>query len=196
MHTTRIIGALLAFTCLAGCASKRGSVSLGSWQTDLQKYVNGSANGDMNALRYTQVTPERPGFRVFSNDRAEDSNDIAGVLVGATQYGGRLWYLYLVGEMRKEVLDDIRAVAVSQSALRYQWREGPHDPAALARYRAHLDQSWREAHPGRAEPPRGALAFPSAQDAFEYVARGDMVTLREQTSGAEWNVDLEIDEQE
>ncbi len=173
-----------------GCASTRESVSLKKWQGDLQKYVTNSGNGDMNSLRGTQVTPDRPGFRVFSNDRADDADDIAGVLVGATEYDGRLWYLYLVGEIEKENVQDIRAAAVSQQALKYEWREGPRDPTALATYLAHLDTAWREAHPDHTQPPRGALNFPAAIDKFEWVARGDMVTVRETVSGAEWNVDL------
>src|SRR5262245_6749839 len=180
MRTSRFIPALImlvASACvgLAGCASTRESVSMRKWQGDLQKYVNTSANGDMNALRSTQVTPERPGFRVFSNDRAEDSDDIAGVLIGATEYGGRPGSLYLVGEMEHQQVKNIHAAAVSQHALKYEWREGPNDPAALATYSARLQQTWREAHPDHAEPPRGALAFPSSADAFEYIARGDMI---------------------
>ena len=184
------VSIMLAAVTLAGCASNRESVSVRAWQGDLQKYVTETGNGDMNVLRTTQAAPNRPGFRVFSNDRSEDSNDIAGVLVGAVQYDNRLWYLFLVGEMAKEHLQDIHAAAVSEHALKYEWREGPHDPAALATYRAHLEQTWREAHPEHTQPPRGALAFPSSADAFEYVARGDMITIREKTSGAEWNVDL------
>jgi hypothetical protein len=198
MHSLRLAIApfvLVVIMLAGGCASSRESVSLRKWQGDLQKYVNQAGNGDMSALRSTQVTPDRPGFRVFSNDRAEDSNDIAGVLIGATEYDGRLWYLYLVGEMKKEVLQGIHAVAVSQQALRYEWREGPRDPAALAAYRAHLDTLWREAHPDHAQPPRGTIAFPSSADAFEYIARGDMITIREKNSGAEWNVDLDTTDQ-
>jgi hypothetical protein len=175
---------------IQGCASNREAVSMRTWQADLQQHVNTSGNGDMNTLRATQVTADRPGFRAFSNDRTEDSDEIAGVLIGATEHGGRLWYLYLVGETSEQRVRDIHAVAVSQHALKYQWREGPRDPAALASYQAHLDKTWRAAHPDHAQPPRGSLAFPSSADVFEYIARGDMITIREKTSGAEWNVDL------
>jgi hypothetical protein len=171
---------ILAMTGCGGGGAQ--PVSMNHWQSGVQKYVVEQGNGDMNALREVEVAPDRPGFRIFSRDRTEDSEDIAGVLVGAHEFGGRLWYLYLVAQTEEQVVQEIHPAALAQDGPQFLWRSGAADAAALAKYRQ-----------GRAQAPGGPFQFPSPVDVFEWQGQGDMVTLREKTSGAEWTLDLARD---
>jgi len=173
-----VLGAIAL--AMAGCGGGGAQpVSMNHWQSGVQRYVVEQGNGDMNALRAVEVAPDRPGFRIFSRDRTEDSEDIAGVLVGAHEFAGRLWYLYLVAQAEKEAVQEIHAAALAQDGSQFLWRRGLADEAALAKYRQ-----------GRAQALDGSFQFPSPTDVFEWQGQGDMITLREKTSGAEWTLDL------
>ena len=187
---------LMPICLLAGCNPGSGSrpVSLTVWQTQIQAYVNNHGNGDINTLHTVEIAPGQPGFRSFSNDRPEQSKDFAGVLVGvhpqASAGGERLWYVYVVGEIDKEQVTALRLAAVSQDAGKLAWQIGGDDGGVgAAAYLASRQKAWRDQH-ADATPPRSALGFPSNADQFTMTASGDVLTVREGTSGAQWTLSL------
>lgn len=188
---TRSTTTLVAVTLLAGCSASRQS-SLKAWQEQTQAWVTDHGNGDMNSLRAIEVAPNRPGLRVFSADRPEESKDFVGVLVGAAQQSAppRAWYVYVLGQVENEQLKSTRLAAVSETDGNFAWQTGNEDQAATAAYLKYRDSAWRAQHPGAAKLPRGALSFPQPDDLFEMQMMGDAITVRETASGAQWNMSL------
>ena len=186
------IAATLAGILMTGCGGGSGNrpASFNAWQTQMQAYVSNQGNGDMNTLRDVHVTPGQPGFRALSNDRPEHSKDIAGVLVGVQQAQDRLWYVYVVGEVDKEQVGTIRLAAIAQANGQYVWRVGNDEANASDAYRAHREKIWREQHGDDSKPPRDALNFPSANDQFTMTSSGDVVSVRESASGAQWTLNI------
>lgn len=188
----------LAAIAMTGCGGGGGNrpASFNAWQTQMQAYVANEGNGDMNALRDARITPapqgspSQPGFRAFSNDRPEQSKDIAGVLVGVRQAGDRIWYVYLAGEIDREQVGVMRLVAVSQVNGQYNWRVGADEANASAAYRLHREQVWKSKHGGDSSPPRSALSFPSSDDQFTLSESGENLMVRESASGAQWTLNL------
>src|SRR5688572_11239964 len=130
---------------LAGCNPGSGTrpVSLAIWQSQVQDYVSNHGNGDLNALHDVEIAPGQPGFRAYSNDRPEDSRDLAGVLVGAHPQGERLWYVYLVGELDKEQVTTLRLAAISRNGGTFEWRMGSDEGGAgAAAYLAARQRAW------------------------------------------------------
>ena len=177
---------------LAGCNPGGGTrpVSLAIWQSQVQEYVSNHGNGDLNALHDVEVSPGQPGFRAYSNDRPEDSKDLAGVLVGAHPQGERLWYVYLVGELDKEQVTTLRLAAISQGSGTFDWRLGGDEGGGAASYLGARQKAWSDQHGTAAVAPRSALGFPSDADTFTMNAAGDVITVRETVSGAQWTLNL------
>lgn len=187
--------ALAALWLQTGCSSggtARGPVSISAWQARVQSYVTTQGNGDMNALRDADITPGQPGFRIFTQDRPENSKDVAGVLVGVHMHAQRLWYVYLVGELDKELVTSLRLAAVSLDGAQFDWRVGEDvNGAGEAAYIAHREKQWRASHEGAGEIPRNALGFPSDDDQLSLESSGGSVTVRDASSGAQWSLSLE-----
>jgi len=187
MRTTHVVCFAVVALVLAmgagGCTASRPS-SLKAWQGAVQDWVNDRGNGDINALRETEVARGRPGLRVASQDRPENSRDFAGVLVGTHSAAGAPWYLYVIGEMDKDRLVTTRLAAVAQRNGKLEWRMGDADASATAAYLQHREQAWRDRHPDLQAPPAGALTFPQPEDQFTLQASGDTVSVRETASGA------------
>jgi hypothetical protein len=176
-----------------GCnASFPRQASLEIWQKEMERYVADRSAGDVNALRDVEVVPGRPGFRVYSHDRPEESTDIAGVLVGVHAPGDRLWYVYVVGELDREEVTTIRLAALSQPGGRIIWRMGEDELGGANAYRVHRLNLWRSRRGdlGEPSPPHSALSFPNPGDQFTMTIDGTVVTVREETSGANWTLDL------
>ncbi len=188
---SRLPVAVLFALLLTGCNPGSGTrpVSLAIWQSQIQAYVSNHANGDLNGLHDVEITPGQPGFRAYSNDRPEDSKDLAGVLVGVHPQGDRLWYVYLVGELDKEQVTTLRLAAISQSSGKFEWRLGS-DEGAAAVYLAARQKIWSEQHGATTPAPRSALGFPSDADTFTMNAAGDVISVRESASGAQWTLNL------
>jgi hypothetical protein len=183
-----VLACAIAF---GGCNPGSGSrpVSLNIWQTQMQTYVRDQGNGDMNALRDVEIMPGQPGFRVFSNDRPEQSKDIAGVLVGVLPRGSETWYVYVVGNLDREQVTSIHLAAVRSNSDQFQWVIGEDSQAGTTAYRAQREKAWR-AHQGDREPPRSAFGFPNPEDQFSMLTTGDTITVRDATSGAAWTLTI------
>ena len=189
---SRLPAAVFLALLQTGCNPGSGTrpVSLAIWQSQIQAYVSDHGNGDLNALHDVEITPGQPGFRAYSNDRPEDSKDLAGALVGVHPHGARVWYVYLVGELDKEQVTTLRLAAISQSGGTFEWRIGGDEGGGAAAYLAARQKAWSDQHGATAPAPRSALGFPADADAFMMSAAGDVITVRESTSGGQWTLGL------
>src|SRR3954452_20375590 len=97
----------LAYGVLAaaavGCAS---SASLSSWQHNVESYV--AEKGDPTTLRDVTIDGQRHGFAVIGQAEAEKSTDAVGVLIAQQQIAGRPWFIYLVGLVHQQKVNEIR----------------------------------------------------------------------------------------
>jgi hypothetical protein len=163
------------------------------WQGRLEQYVDQEGGGDPVVLSHlTALQPRdvlRPGRIVFGVLDVEadlpgrSGWDIQGVLVGTQAVGGRNWYVFLVGIVRRSdyrprEVQDLRLVAVSShDRNKRSWVTGAPAPQAVRRY--------QDAFAG-SRPIR----FPADTDHFSMGAAAGRVLVTELQSGADWALEL------
>src|SRR5688500_11569470 len=131
--------ALLAISSIAiatagGCSCQP---TMSSWQKSVKKYVHDQGKGDPMVLRDMTVPEDgRPGFSVIGHHDTRESVDVNGVLLGHEKVGNRTWFVYLVGQVEKERVTDIRLAAVSMQGGKSTWKRGKGSKASLDAYRA------------------------------------------------------------
>jgi hypothetical protein len=165
---------------------------LSVWQQDLLRYIDQRGGGDVTvlpALRelHSRDTP-RPGrivFGVLDVDASlpgRDGWDVQGVLVGKHAEGGRDWYVFLIGIVRRSdyrprEVQDVRLVALASLDGKVVWRTDDRTPDSVLRY--------REAFGGEA-----TIRFPAETDQFRLTGAGRRISVREVQSGALWSLQL------
>jgi hypothetical protein len=172
----------------SGCAS---SVSVGEWQRGLVQYVRTEGNGDPSVLRDMTWNDEQPGFAVIAKNYPYESTDAIGVLLGHPRVGDRPWFVYLVGQVKKDRVEDIRLAALSVRDGKYRWVLSDRDKDMVRRYRGTKEAVGRERFPKRKTLPVTYTSFPSEDDAFALDVSDDgRVTATHPLSGAQWTVQL------
>ena len=185
----RLVALTGLITLAAGCSS---SVGFDSWRRDVETYVREKGGGDPTVLRDTDVDTAHRGFKVFSHNRPAQSNDVNGVLVGTTKLADQPWLVFLVGQVEKEKVKDIRVAALSVAKGNYTWRMGKKDDAALDAY---VDYNKGLAHrrfPDRKKEPPEYLGFPREEDRFDVSTDETSVGVSHNPSGAKWHAPLVI----
>jgi hypothetical protein len=160
------------------------------WRDDLTAYLKrGGEDWPTRLSRLRDVQTRRglrPGRICFSTLAAggdpdsADSWDVDGLLLGRQTLGGRHWYLFIVGVVRREgfrpvEIRDLRLAAFATSGSDPLWRQGEADPQSLERYK----ETYRENIP---------IRFPADDDSYRIEVAGYQVTVRELRSGAEWTL--------
>jgi hypothetical protein len=181
-----LFGLFLVFGSI-GCSS---SVSIPAWQRNVESYVKEQGAGDPGVLRNMTWKGTHRGFSVISHDNPAVSTDVIGVLVAHQVLADKPWFVFLVGQVDKQKVSDIRAAALSVENGKFNWRIGNKDPEALKAYRAYNDKQWHERFPGRKDAPPDYLGFPREDDVFEETAQPDEVRITHPPSGAQWEVKL------
>ncbi|MEW6197486.1 MAG: hypothetical protein AB1601_02310 [Planctomycetota bacterium] len=188
----------LAVPLLCGCAA---SAPLPTWQARVGEWIGNDGHGDPNVL--LKLPYERAGagdrparITVGATDIVVglgETRDVQGVLLGCRRVAGAGWYVFLVGVVRPvppddgappggQAIEDVRLVALQAADGQLDWRVAEPDPAALEQYRRARDRMWMLDRPDS--------AFPGAGDLFRLEVDGDVVTAREQRSGARWTLRL------
>lgn len=185
---------------LTGCASRD---PIASWQNRVTRFVAKEGNGDPNVLRdaaqWRSRTSLRPGRITFgrfdvgsSGDRPTvGTRDVQGILLGQTQVDSRQWYVFLLGVVdrskgAKPGLDELHLAAMCVNGDDLLWRIAEPDQSALDKYLAVVE-------PKRVHPTTGKLArakFPSPFDAFQLTQSNGVAVATEETSKAQWRLDL------
>lgn len=183
----RAVMVLLAATLAgAGCAR---SGDMKSWQQDVERYVE--QNKDPSVLRDVTLAGSRRGFGYIGKDNPRESQDANGVLLGHQVILDRPWFVYLVGVVDEQQVEQIRLAAISYVHGKADWRVGSKDPEALKQYRNHNLSLWRKSTPGaRGKAPAEYTTFPRDADAFDMSVTGSRIDAVHLGSGAQWEVDL------
>ena len=177
---------LLVFPLFVGCST---SASLNSWRSGVERYVNEQGNGDPGVLRDMTLTDGRKGFSVIGGAAPKGSTDANALLLGHRAIGGRGWFVYLVGLVKDENVEDVRLAAVSfEPTGQAKWVWGKEDDEAVKAYRSQREQAWKQRLPGRQQVPGAYMGFPGMEDAFELNLNGAEVVTRHEGSGAQWEM--------
>ena len=184
------VARLLPIACVAcaGCAAGGSTVTIPAWQREVEGYVKERGSGDPTVLADVTLPDGRPGFAVIGKPQPAESTDVSAVLLGHRAIAGKPWFIYLAGQVEAQRVKAIQLAALSIEGGKFTWRLSPSSDAALARYRAYGEKSWREHFPNRASAPPGYLGFPRADDVFELTINEDHVVARERNSGTTWEL--------
>jgi hypothetical protein len=174
--------ALLA--CLGGCAS---SVSVGSWQKSVEKYVRERGGGDPAVLRQMTWNDTQRGFSVIESDRPSESTDVIGLLLANIRVQDRPWIVFLVGKVSRTKAEEIRVAALSVVNGKYTWKLGPADSKALHAYQKHNTDLFHRRFPDQKKIPAEYQRFPREEDLFDVAAAGTNVDVTHRQSGARWH---------
>jgi hypothetical protein len=182
---------LLAFVALLalfvpGCATGPDAPppTLSVWQQNAEQYVWDHGNGDPNVLADMSWDDVHKGFAVIGDPLPERSTDEIGLLLAHRMVDGKPWFLFLLGVVRQQNLEDLRPVALNVEGDHFHWSVGPTNETALSLYRvwSEADRS-RTGVPGPPAPP-----FPRPTETFEVAVRGDQFFIHHHESGAQWEL--------
>jgi hypothetical protein len=180
--------ALILSPLAGGCTSKH--VTLPQWQKSVETYITKEGAGDPNILRDVTWHDTQHGFVVLGAPRADEGTDARGALLGHRMADGKGWYVFLVGIVKQNQVQDIRLAALSVNAGKYRWLISPKDDTAFQAYRQYNDRLWRERFPGRAKPPPEYATFPREEDDFELTVESNAFVAVHKASGARWTLPL------
>ena len=171
-----------------GCAS---SASVDSWKTTVDKYVSLHGN-DPNALRDVTLAGDRRGFGVIGQTDPRQSTDAKALLLSHQDIAGRPWFVYLVGLVKQQKVDDIRLAARSQEVGKPPtWAISKADAHAVKLYKDYYEGVWRRSQPDKhAKEPSSYTNFPQDADVFSVNVEGTTVSATHAPSGARWQVDV------
>jgi hypothetical protein len=186
---------IFAALFLSGCGSSKSS-SLQPWQRGVEAYL-AQRNNDPESLREVTLEDGRRGFAVLGGQDPRKSSDQRALLLAHKPVGDRPWFIYIVGTVNKDVVQDLRLVALSAAGSQTLWRIGPRNATAFKQYRDAAIKDWRDHGGGggggassKSKPPVQYTTFPRASDAFEVTIDGTTVHARHVESGAEFTVDV------
>jgi hypothetical protein len=181
--------ALLILAAVAGGCSSQPSMS--SWQKDVSHYVADQGRGDPLVLRDMTIPGDgRPGFSVIGHHDTMQSVDLNGVLLGHERIDGRAWFVYLVGQVEKERVTDIRLAALSMRGGKSTWKRGKGSNQSLNTYRAFGEKQAKERFPDRKSLPPRYGGFPRPDDVFKLTNENGKLTATHEASGAWWELTL------
>jgi hypothetical protein len=180
---------LLILIFLAGCSS--GSKDISSWQRGVEQYIH-ERGDDPAVLRDVTLEDNRPGFAVIGGLEPAKSIDARALLLGHKIINDRPWFIYLVGIVSRQKVEEIRlaALSASPSGGQYIWRLGPRDTHALKLYRDWGGNEWKKHGDSRSKPPPDYTTFPRGFDQFDLKVEGTRITATDKGSGATWIDDL------
>jgi hypothetical protein len=181
--------AILIFLGAGGCQQ----VSLRTWRNNLDHYVWDQANGDPSALRDLPTPGPWKGFSVISENDPASATDVNGILLAHRQIGSKTYFVYLVGLMRQQQVQDIRLALLWASPQGYQWRSSRKNNQSLDVYRDFKNSQWHKLFPHRADAPWSYSGFPCDGDLFQISIAGNKITATHEQSGASWTLELPQD---
>src|SRR3954468_1079463 len=146
----RILSAAAALTFLlltaGGCAP---SAPVASRKTTVDKYVSLHGN-DPNSLRDVTLSGDRRGFGVIGQNDPKQSTDAKALLLTHQEIAGRPWFVYLVGIVKQQKVDDIRLAARTQEPGKpATWAISKPDPHAVKLYKEYNEGLWRRSQPDK-----------------------------------------------
>jgi hypothetical protein len=181
---------LLAFFLpLTGCTSGR-RVTIHDWQDAVIDYVNDEAAGRPGILRDVTIKGGRRGFAVLGHPRPDKAQDAVGLLLAHRSVAGRPTFIYLVAQVTRQNVKDLRLALLSERDGELRWHLSPDNDQALDTYLDWRPAHWKALYPDRNDAPLSYQGFPLEDDAFDVsVAQGEIVA-QHPASGARWSIPI------
>ena len=189
-HVALLIPGVLCLAALTGCASS-GSKNIAGWQKSVEQYIH-ERGDDPAVLRDACLEDGRPGFVVIGGLDPRKSTDARGILLGHKTIDNRPWFIYLVGIVQREKVQEIRLAALSATPSGQRtWRIGPRDSKSLKLYRDWGWNEWKKVAAGaHGAPPPHYTNFPRPDDVFDLTLDGQRLIAKHTASGAIWIDDI------
>jgi len=181
-----LLVSLLIF-CAGGCTS---GVSISSWQHQLERYVRDDGHGDPAVLRDMTLDDTRRGFAIIGDEDPRKGTDAKGLLLAHRPINGRPWFIYLVGLVKDQKVDEIRLAALSVNHGKFDWVLSQKNPHSTQMYRNYNEGLGKKRSPGQKNAPPDYEGFPRAEDVFDLGINGNNVDAVHQGSGAWWQVTI------
>jgi hypothetical protein len=189
LRLTRCLG-LLALSLVAlngiGCGM---AVNMSTWQQSVERYVRDDGRGDPNVLRDLTLDENRHGFAMAGAEDPSHGTDAKGLLLGHKMVGGRPWYIYLVGIVKDQKVDEIHLAALAVRDGNFKWVVSPKSNEALHMYRNYNEGLGKQRFPGRKNAPVEYSSFPR-MDVFDLTLDNNHITVVHKPSGAWWDINL------
>jgi hypothetical protein len=179
---------------MTGCSTSGVNVSLDTWKESVEQHVREVGKGDPVVLR-DAAYKGRPAFAQIGHPVPSEGTDAIGILLGHRPILGRPSFIYLVGLVPSERVEDIR-IAVLQpitsqgGETQFKWLMSPPNAESLRKYMAFRQELYRTRFPGGGSPPPAYTSFPAEEDAFDLAVAPDRVTVTHPPSAAQWNLSL------
>lgn len=177
--------ALVLLGLCPGCAQTAEPVTLSSWQRSVERYIWDEGNGDPNVLRDMSWDDVHKGFSIVSDPQPARSTDAIGLLVGRRFVGQTGCFVFLVGLVNHQELQDLRPVALQVQAGHFHWAVGPPDQQALSVYRRRVTDDVSESGDRSVLP-----VFPRGADVFKIDVQGRQIFITNQPTGATWTLNV------
>jgi hypothetical protein len=177
--------ALLTLTT-PGCGT---SVNTTSWAQNLERYVREDGRGDPNVLRDLTLDENRHGFALAGAEDPTQGADAKGLLLGHKVVNGQPWFIYLVGIVKNQKVEELRLAALRVRNGEFKWIWSPKNNDPLHMYRNFNEGQGKQRFPGQRTAPAEYSSFPRS-DAFDLKLDGSHVTAVHKPSGAWWELNL------
>ena len=115
---------------------------------------------------------------------------LSGLLLAHKTIAERPWFIYLVGVVKNDQVQDLRLLALSALAGKTTWRVGERNAPAFKLYRDYALTQWRQHNGDRAKPPPPYTTFPRESDTFDVTIDGTLIRATHAASGAQFTVNL------
>src|SRR5688500_2806863 len=188
-HSARLaLAASLLLLCLApGCTSGR-RVTIPDWQQSVDQYVKNEGDSRASILRDVTIRGGRRGFAVLGHPVPARAQDVVGVLLAHRPIAGRPTFIYLVAQVVRQQVKDIRLALLSEQDGRLHWQLSPENDDAREIYLDWRKARWQSLYPDRNDPPLSYQGFPLDEDAFTVSVGAAEVAAEHPASGARWSV--------
>lgn len=188
LRLMRLIALSLLALLLTGCGTH---VSIPAWQRSINRYISNEANGDPSVLADLEANGHHPGFTLIGENYTYDSDDARGVLLDHRTLDGQPWFIYLVGMVDHERVDDIRIAVMTLRDRQPHWATSPRARRATDIYRRWNLAQGRSRFPRRKELPAEYRGFPRQTDVFRLeTTDAGVISVYHDASGARWQLRL------
>ena len=186
----KILFILLAMTACSGCQQR---ISLDTWKQSVEHYVWDQANGDPTVLRDLPTQGQWKGFAVISENDPQSATDINGLLLGHRPIGPTPHFIFLIGIIEHQQVNDIRLAALHASPSGFKWTISEKNSQAFDAYHHFHDSAWRSLYPGRTNGPWAHTGFPCEGDDLKLSITAQRITATHTQSGANWSLQVPPD---
>ena len=113
---------------------------------------------------------------------------MVGLLLAHRPIAGRPTFIYLVAQVVRQQVKDIRLALLSEQEGRLRWEISPENDDAQEAYLDWREARWQSLYPDRDDPPLSYQGFPLDEDAFTVSVGDAEVAAEHPASGARWSV--------